>query len=1277
MRTILIVDDNQQNLYLLQALLSANSFHVEQASNGAEALEKARCGPPDIVVSDILMPVMDGFALCRAWRRDDRLKNIPFVFYTATYTNPKDEKFALSLGADRFIIKPAEPDEFLAVIYETIKKHEVNKPIASSQLAEETEYYKEYNAALIRKLEDKMLQLEEANRVLERDIAEREKANYRREFAMRVLAEINRNNDIPLLIGNILHLFKEHTKIEAVGIRLRDGDDFPYYETNGFPSHFVEDERYLCVFNAAGDIVRNPDGSPVLECLCGNVICGRIDPSMPFFTPYGSFWTNCATEFLASTTEKDRQTRTRNRCTGEGYESVALIPVRSGDEVIGLLQFNDHRKGLFTLDRITFFEEMGASIGIAVARQKATKDLRESEDKFRSLAENSYDVIYSLDAETQEYRYISPNFAELLGYTEEDIRLMGGRGKFLTRVMGTNFESLNSKKFGLDSPLSNVFEAWWVSKSGEQRYILDHWRTVTQDGKLLYVNGILRDITDKKRAEEELVESRASLNRAQEVAHLGSWDWKVAGSKLRWSEELYRIFGMDPRTELTYDGIVERLHPDDRAMNQEFVDRLLSKNDIADMEFRIIRPDGIVRNIFQQAIVRRDANGNPVHIFGIMQDITERKHAEEAIIHERILLKTIIDNIPLAVYAKDTECRKVLANSVDLINFNMPESEVIGHTDRELFPEDVAERTMADDLSVIENGKRVINREELIINKKGEQRWLLTSKIPWRDKEENIVGLVGIGYDITERKRAEEVLKKSEARLRSYFELSGAGIAITSPTKNWVEVNDYLCEMFGYSKEELYQKTWPDLTHPDDMELDFKYFNQIMKGERDGYSIDKRFVCKDENIIWVNLSVHCVRFADGKVDYFIALLFDITERKQAEEDRERLQKRLQQSQKLEAIGTLAGGIAHDFNNILSAIIGYSELSIPETPEGSQIRSDLEKILQAGNRAKGVVNQILTFSRQRDEEKSPLIITPIVKEVMKLLRASLPSTITVKTNIRPGIGSVIADPSQIHQVIMNLCTNAAHAMKKSGGTLTITLDEITTDDTFVTRNPGMATGRYVQLTVSDTGHGMNSDVMERIFEPYFTTKGPGEGSGLGLSIVHGIVDSMKGIVNVYSELGKGSTFKVYLPITDKGPTSTQKQEDKPYTGQGRILFVDDEPMVVEIGSRILKGLGYEVTEMTSSVEALEHFQKNSATIDLVITDMTMPFIPGDELARDILEIRPGMPVIICTGYSDRLTAEDAKAMGIRHYLGKPLLKSEIAEKVHQVLAKSREETGYEN
>lgn len=379
-----------------------------------------------------------------------------------------------------------------------------------------------------------------------------------------------------------------------------------------------------------------------------------------------------------------------------------------------------------------------------------------------------------------------------------------------------------------------------------------------------------------------------------------------------------------------------------------------------------------------------------------------------------------------------------------------------------------------------------------------------------------------------------------------------------------------------------------------------------------------------------------------------------------------LRRQLRQAQKLEAIGVLAGGIAHDFNNILAAIIGYTELSREELPEESPLRPNLDQILRAGLRAKDLVQQILACSRQMESERRPLPLQLIVKETLKLLRSSLPSTIQIRTQINEQCGMVMADPAQIHQVIMNLCTNAYHAMRERGGVLTVGLEESFGGNSVHPSQAGFLNKAYILMTVSDSGHGMDSKTLARIFEPCFTTKPPHEGTGMGLMMVQNIVKGHGGVIQVQSEPDKGTTFRLYFPQWEQ-PAQSAIVDSAPLPhGRGHILFVDDEEQIVHSNRQMLERLGYEVTGMSSSLAALAAFRARPGEYHLVITDLTMPRLTGLELTQEIRQIRPDVPVVLCTGFSERATPELIRELEINAFLTKPVTSREMAQLLYKIL-----------
>jgi signal transduction histidine kinase/ActR/RegA family two-component response regulator len=403
------------------------------------------------------------------------------------------------------------------------------------------------------------------------------------------------------------------------------------------------------------------------------------------------------------------------------------------------------------------------------------------------------------------------------------------------------------------------------------------------------------------------------------------------------------------------------------------------------------------------------------------------------------------------------------------------------------------------------------------------------------------------------------------------------------------------------------------------------------------------------------------------------LMKEIEIRQKFERERAELEKQLFQLQKMETIGTLAGGIAHDFNNILTPILGYTDMALEELPVESNLRFDLEQINNAALRGKDLVQQILTFSREVDINKKPIKIQPIVAEVLNLLKSSFPATVEIRQQLDANAGTVMADPTHIHQIIMNLCTNANHAMMKTGGILEVKLDALRVDQKSVLKNPSLKKGDYIRLTISDTGHGMDIKTKERIFEPFFTRKEVGSGSGLGLSVVHGIINNYGGAIVVDSNPGEGTTFTIYLPKYGVDTLNSDKTDKKPVKGDEHILFVDDEPEIIFMGKKMLENLGYKVSIKSSSESALEEFKTYPKKYSLLVTDQNMPNITGTELASKMKDIEPGLKVIIITGYADNLSEEALSQTGISEVILKPMILDDFSKVIRRVLDKGNIKT----
>ena len=517
-----------------------------------------------------------------------------------------------------------------------------------------------------------------------------------------------------------------------------------------------------------------------------------------------------------------------------------------------------------------------------------------------------------------------------------------------------------------------------------------------------------------------------------------------------------------------------------------------------------------------------------------------------------------------------------------------------------------------------------------------------------------------------QRKEMEDALSRSELECRSLFNDALDMIHIVDEKKRITSANPVELATLGYSKEEIIGMPLLDLVHPSYKQRTAEALEQIFTVGKCIKNYETALLSKDEQQVDIEVSA-VPQFDQGKVVSVRAIMRNITDRKREEREKKKLEIQLRHSQKMEAVGTLAGGIAHDFNNILGPIFGYTELALDVLPEGDRVSHWLKEVLRASHRARELVRQILTISRRTDQDVQPLRIQLLIKEALKLLRCSIPSNIEIRQSLGPDCEAVLADPTRIHQVIMNLCTNAYYAMRETGGVLEVSLKQIVLAQVDVDNKMRLQPGSYLQLTVQDTGSGVPEELMEKVFEPYFTTKAPGEGTGLGLALVQSIVLDFCGDITAYSEPGKGAAFHVYLPVIQAGEENVQL-EDGPLLPKGteRILVIDDDQELVRINQKILETLGYQAIAYTDSYEALVAFQQQPDAVDLVLTDMTMPKMTGDELTRRLLALRPDLPVIICTGFSELIDEDKARELGARALMMKPLTKKELACAVRQVL-----------
>lgn len=920
-------------------------------------------------------------------------------------------------------------------------------------------------------------------------------------------------------------------------------------------------------------------------------------------------------------------------------------------------------------------------------RRLATEALRQSESEFRALAESVPQIVWVTRADGWTY-YLNQQWTDYSGLTLEESVGQGWTKPFHPDDLPWAWESWQRAKAAHDTystecrlrRADGVYR-WWLVRGVPQ---------VDASGNILKWFGTCTDIHDLKTAEVALRESeqhfrflnvifeatRSLIDPEQIMAattrtlgqHLGASRCAYAdveadgesftilhdytdGSASTVGKYRLSLFGTQAVATLRAG----------RTLIVRNVDTELLPGDGADMfnalGIKAIITCPLVKNGVLHALmavhqaVPRDWTAGEIRIVEeVVQRcwaIIERRSSEERLSRSEALLRIASRTAHLGGWALELQGDHVnwsegVFTILDLLSGAPPTLE---EALKYVAPPSLAPIRSA--LTLCMQQGTSFDLELGVVTATGREKWVRCTGEARRGADGVITGAQGAFQDITERKREQEALQESERHFRALFDQAAVGVAqVHALTRRFVQVNQRFCEIVGRRREDLLKLTFADITHPEDLPRDQKMLVQMVAGEQREYSREKRYVRGDGSAVWVDLTVSAMWGPGESPGLCVAIVQDITARK-------RLDSHLLQTQKMEALGQFSGGVAHDFNNILMAIGGYADLSRSILKDNPEVREYLGEMLQATERAAALVRQILTFSRQQTEARLVMAIEPVVVESLKLLRATIPATIEFVTTLDADAPLVLANASQVHQILMNLGINAWHAMKGRPGRLEVTLERHEVDALRAESHPGLRPGLYTRLCVSDTGCGMEPAVLGRIFEPFFTTRATGEGTGLGLAVVHGIMESHQGAVTVHSRPGEGTRFCLYFPANAGKEAATATGTEPTPRGRGeRILVVDDEDVLVRLSRKVLSGLGYLVESTTRPAEALEMVRADPARFALVLTDETMPGMTGMTLAREIHGIQPGLPIILMTGYSPSLTPEIVKAVGIRQLLLKP-------------------------
>lgn len=892
--------------------------------------------------------------------------------------------------------------------------------------------------------------------------------------------------------------------------------------------------------------------------------------------------------------------------------------------------------------------------------------LRESEAAYRTIFDQSPNIIV-LSKASGEIVDVNKKYLELNGGTPSDFlgKTSLEMGVISLEQHNTILEEMHRRNGELDQ-----FEAKiWSPVRREWLDVLISLRAITIKNEPMVLS-IVNDISERKRVEKDLMESEERFRSTFEQAAVGIAHVSPDGRFIRTNQRFCDIVGYTPDeiVTMTFQDIT---YPADLQADLDHVRELIEGSiQTYSIEKRYVRKDGSLVWINLTVALLRETDSKPKYFISVIEDIKNRKKAEEALRTSEQRFRGVLESLEkVAVQGYEPDGTISFWNRGSELAYGFSASEALGRNILDLLhvPEsrEVEQRIMDEALLT---GNLPPTGEVDVINKDGQKMTIYASRI-LAHRPNGQTEFFCFDVDITEQKAAEAEIVEQRERLQG-IAINVPGIvfqfyALLSGGYGMSYVSERATELLGLEVniDTLFTE-FVDRVHPDERQAFMASISEAV-ATVSPWHYEGQFMKPSGEIIWFSGASNPTLLPDRIV--FNGMLLDITERKRAEEEMKRLQIQLIQAQKMESLGTLAGGIAHDFNNILAAIIGYSELAQSDLSDPEKVTAEIEQVLRAADRAKDLVSQILTFSRKTETTYSPLELPLLVKESFKMLRSVIPSTIEIHQNVIKS-GLVMSNPTQIHQMIMNLCVNSAHAMEKSGGILTVSLKKEDLDSS-AAQYMEVLPGHYLKLSISDTGHGISPEVMTRIFEPYFTTKDLGRGTGLGLSVVHGIVKSHGGAINCISTPGEGTTFDVYLPEIElvKGETDSREKEPIP-TGSERILFIDDEPALADMVDKMLSKLGYQVTTRTSSADALILFNEYPGSFDLVISDMTMPVMTGDKLAQKIMEIRNDMPIILCTGYSEHISENKVKEIGISVLVMKPYETEDLAKAIRKALDK---------
>ena len=1302
MLKVLIVDDNNESRSLLETFLNRHDYQVFSAVNGKLALDILENNSIDLIISDILMPEMDGYMLCNTVKSDPRWKDIPFIFYSATFTSRQDEIFALKLGASRFIRKPVESDLFLDIIQEVLQNRvEGSLEIAQPRFQKEDDIFELYSERIIEKLEKKVSELEESEE------------HYRSIFENAAIGLYRSTPDGRILMAN-------PTLVKMLGFDSFEELSKLNLEEEGFDLKYTRSE-FKKRIEAEGKVQnlesvwKRKDNS--LIHVRESAIAVRDARGV---TKYYEGTVEDIT-LRKKAEEELRESEKHYRELIDGMiETVWIIDFngdlmdvnRTATEVLGYSKEELLKIGLFGIDsslkredikalarsmskdKIQIFEtthktKEGKSIPVEIysslidyhgqpailsiarditERKRAEVALRESEERYRAVVENSQNAILIV-GEDFKFNYVNDALCTLVGSSRDEII-----GHDFREFLDDESKALVGERYlkrqrGEEVP--NRYEFNVIRSNGEIRRV-EISSTVVKDtqGNLLTIAQLM-DLTERKRAEED-------LTRIMESAQAILWHSPVVRREGTEPEFLWKThyFNLDaikniiPLPDYPTHDINDRyyysiLEEDRRAMDQVSSAALKSGADRYSQEFRLRDANGVIHWMYEDARIKK-IDESHFEVVGVITEVTERKKAETALKLSEERFKSLFEYNSSAVIIYEA-----VDNGNDFIIRDLNKagekidkikrSEVVGKSLLEVFPG-------VKDFGLFEVLQRVWRTGE---PENFPVTFYKDNRISgWRD---NYVfklpsgEVVAVYDDLTKQKQAEEERRKSEENFRLVWENSVDGMRLTDENGIVIMVNKAYCNLVGLPREKLEGQPFNLIYAKEIQAKNIEHYFQRFHGKTDRNYFEIEELLHNGRKVWFSLSDSYFETGPEK-HLLLTIIRDITEQKMRQIEKEELQSQIVQLQKMEAIGNLAGGVAHDFNNLLTIIQGYAQILMAQKDKTEPDYLGLKHILDACNKAANLTRQLLLFSRKQPMEFKPVNINNTITNLIKMIKGLIGENIKIITNLKEPIQNIEADEGNIEQVIINLVVNARDAMP-NGGTLTISTDNVSLSAKECQAIKDSHPGRFVRVSVADTGQGIPSDIIEKIFEPFFTTKEAGKGTGLGLSVVYGIIKKHNGWINVQSKVGGGTVFDIYLPATeitldDKAQLSAETQMKH---GNGeKVLIIEDSADVLKFLADTLHQNGYTPITAANAAEAIEQFRLENGQIDLILADVVLPDKNGVTVSEEILTHKDGIPVILYSGYAEESIIQLIKKNPKFVFIQKPFKVKELLDLIYQKL-----------